>query len=91
MRMRRQMDPAGRHGSGHDDLKEGSPIRELDRVRVLHALTGDDEQCVPMGATGTVVGVYANGEAFEVEFTQPVDTLATIQRHALHLVERGRT
>jgi hypothetical protein len=45
------------------------PVRELDRVRVLEAVTGDDDLTVPVGATGTVVAVYADGAAFEVEFT----------------------
>jgi hypothetical protein len=63
-------------------------IRELDRVRILQAVPGDDDLTVPAGATGTVVAIYADGEAFEVEFTEPVDTLATVEATALRLVER---
>jgi Domain of unknown function (DUF4926) len=65
------------------------PVRELDRVRVLQAVTGDDDLTAPVGATGTVVAVYADGAAFEVEFTEPVDTLATVEAAVVRLVERA--
>ncbi|MCJ2091326.1 DUF4926 domain-containing protein [Methylobacterium sp. J-072] len=44
---------------------------------------------VPAGTTGTVVAIYADGEAFEVEFTEPVDTLATVEADTVCLVERA--
>ncbi|WP_267427170.1 DUF4926 domain-containing protein [Methylobacterium sp. GC_Met_2] len=65
------------------------PVRELDRVRVLLPVMGDDDLTVPAGATGTVVAVYTDGAAFEVEFTEPFDTLATIDAAAVRLVERA--
>lgn len=67
---------------------DGAP-RELDRVRMLRPVASDDDVTVPEGATGTVVAVYADGEAFEVEFTEPFDTLATVDAAALRLVERA--
>jgi hypothetical protein len=71
---------------GRSGLTEA--IRELDRVQILQAISGDDDLRVPAGATGTVVAIYAGGEAFDVEFTEPVDTLATVEATALRLVER---
>ncbi|MCJ2121230.1 DUF4926 domain-containing protein [Methylobacterium sp. J-077] len=65
------------------------PVRELDRVRILRAVSGDDGVTVPAGSTGTVVAIYADGEAFEVEFTDPVDTLATVEADTVCLVERA--
>lgn len=65
------------------------PVRELDRVRVLRSVVGDDDRTVPAGATGTVVAIYADGAAFEVEFTEPVDTLATVDAATVCLVERA--
>ena len=65
------------------------PVRELDRVRILRAVLGDDAVTVPAGTTGTVVAIYADGEAFEVEFTEPVDTLATVEADTVCLVERA--
>lgn len=65
------------------------PVRELDRVRILRAVSGDDDVTVPAGTTGTVVAIYADGEAFEVEFTEPVDTLATVEADTVSLVERA--
>ncbi len=73
--------PAGAESDGR--------VRELDRVRVLRAVTGDDDLTVPAGATGTVVAVYADGAAFEVEFTDPIDTLATVEADTVCLVERA--
>lgn len=87
MAKRRLSAPSGPERGG--DPADGPPIRELDRVRLLSAVTGDDAQPVPACATGTVVGIYAAGEAFEVEFTRPVDTLATVDGRAVTLVARG--
>lgn len=70
-------------------LDDGAPIRELDRVRVLEPVTGDGDEPIPAGSTGTVVGIYAQGAAFEVEFTEPVDALATIEARSLLMVERA--
>lgn len=34
------------------------------------------------------MAVYADGEAFEVEFTEPFDTLATVEADSVCLAER---
>lgn len=68
---------------------EAEPVRGLDRVRVLRAVSGDDDVTVPAETTGTGLAVYADGEAFEAEFTDPVDTLATVDADAMCLVERA--
>jgi hypothetical protein len=80
-RQKMQVPPTG--------AESNEPVRELDRVRVLRAVTGDDDLTVPAGATGTVVAIYADGAAFEVEFTEPVDTLATVEAATVRLVERA--
>ena len=41
-------------------------MREHERVVLLNAVT---EQRLKVGGVGTVVHVYADGKAFEVEFT----------------------
>ncbi|WP_375465465.1 DUF4926 domain-containing protein [uncultured Methylobacterium sp.] len=77
--------------ASYDGGPAGSdPIRELDRVRLLTSAVGDGNERVPMGSTGTVVGIYAGGAAFEVEFSKPVDTLVTIEARSVLLVERSR-
>ena len=43
---------------------------------------------MPVGSEGTVVAVWNGGEAFDVEFVRPVETLAAILPTALQLVER---
>lgn len=87
MAKRRQAAPpvAARGG----DPAGSAPIGELDRVRLLSAVLGDDDQCIPAGSTGTVVGIYAGGDAFEVEFTQPFDALATVDGRSVVVIERG--
>ncbi len=63
-------------------------FRELDRVRTLEVVSGEDGETVPAGSEGTVVAVWNGGEAFDVEFVRPVETLAAIVPKALQLVER---
>lgn len=70
-------------GSGADD------IREFDRVALLADVVGDDQVLVPAGSVGTVVAVWSQGAAFEVEFTRPVDALATVEAVLLKVVERA--
>ena len=57
-----------RHGSLEDDgpESEGAMIRELDRI-VLTAPV--PEEGLEAGDVGTVVAVYADGKAYEIEFT----------------------
>lgn len=69
---------------------EGMVFRELDRVRTLVEVLGEDGESVPAGSTGTVVAIWGEGASFEVEFTRPVETLAAIAPNSLTLVERAR-
>ncbi len=64
-------------------------FRDLDRVRVLADVESDDGQHVPAGSIGAVVARWAHGVAFEVEFADPVDALATVEVTLLELVERA--
>ncbi|WP_245238996.1 hypothetical protein [Methylobacterium platani] len=54
-------------------------IRELDDVRILAAVTTDDGQTMPAGTEGTVVAVWHGGEAYDVEFPEPMGALATVK------------
>jgi hypothetical protein len=56
-----------------------SAIRELDTARLLVPVTDDDGREVPAGSVGTVVGVWNQGEAYEVEFVAPFQSLATVE------------
>lgn len=69
---------------------EGMAFRELDRVRTLVEVRGEDGESVPAGSTGTVVAIWGEGASFEVEFTRPVEALAAIEPGSLTLVERAR-
>ncbi|MRI57428.1 DUF4926 domain-containing protein [Methylobacterium sp. DB1607] len=64
-------------------------FRELDRVRVTEEIEGEDGERVPAGSEGTVVAIWGDGAAFEVEFMRPVETLAAIRPDVLRLVERA--
>ena len=71
-----------------EKARQTGAFDELDRVRVLADVSGEDAE-VPEGATGTVVAIWDSGRAFEVEFTEPVETLATIAPNLLQLVRRA--
>ena len=71
------------------DRNEPARIEELDRVELLANVLGDDQVTVPAGSVGTVVAIWAGGAAFEVEFTQPVDALATVDAALLRVVGRA--
>ena len=55
-----------------------SAIRELDAARLLVPVTDDEGREVPAGSVGTVVGVWNQGEAYEVELVAPFAALATV-------------
>ena len=61
--------------------KDRAPLlSELARVKTRQAL-GQGDDAVPAGTTGTVVFVYDNGRAFEVEFAGPPSNIVlTVQR-----------
>ena len=58
---------------------------ELDEVRLLHAVSTDEGVEVPTGTEGTVVAVWADGAAYEVEFDAG---LATVDAEKLHIATR---
>lgn len=58
-------------------------------VRLTAAAETDDGLPLPVGTTGTVIDVYAEGEAYEVEFTRPVGN-ATIEAGKLEASATGR-
>lgn len=53
---------------------------ELDLVRMLQDVETDEGEAVPAGTRGTVVAIYAGGEAYEVEFAY-----GTVTVEAAHL------
>ncbi|WP_237480400.1 DUF4926 domain-containing protein [Lichenibacterium dinghuense] len=53
---------------------------DLATVRLLRAVTTDEGVGIPAGTCGTVVAVYADGAAYEVEFEAG---LATVEAGAL--------
>lgn len=64
-------------------------FRELDRVQTVADVVGEEGERIPAGSTGTVVAIWGDGVAFDVEFTRPFETLAAIAPENLRLVERG--
>ncbi|MGU3286341.1 DUF4926 domain-containing protein [Methylobacterium mesophilicum] len=66
-----------------------SGLRDLDRVALrAHAITDDGVTMEP-GTEGTIVGIWRDGEAYEVEFARPMGALATVEASDLRLVKRG--
>lgn len=68
--------------AGRPAVKQRPAIEELSRVALAVAVRTEDGE-LPAGATGTVVGVYRQGEAYEIEFTQPFHTVATVMPDAI--------
>lgn len=68
-----------------------SDLRDLDRVMMTAAVTTDDGDVIEAGRTGTVVGVWRGGAAYEVEFAQPMGALATVEAAGLQLFARAGT
>ncbi|MCJ2056082.1 DUF4926 domain-containing protein [Methylobacterium sp. J-048] len=65
-------------------VPEAKPLfPELSVVATLHEVVTDEGLPVPAGSRGTIVEVYAGGEAYEVEFASPVVGNATILAEAL--------
>ncbi|MEA1832886.1 DUF4926 domain-containing protein [Methylobacterium durans] len=60
-----------------------APLPELSVVELLRDGKTDDGRSVPAGACGTIVGIWGGGEAYEVEFVQPLVGLATVTADAL--------
>ncbi|BCM87051.1 DUF4926 domain-containing protein [Methylobacterium indicum] len=67
----------------------GALLRELDDVRVTTDVTTDDGDTIAAGTEGTVVAVWNAGEAYDVEFPEPMGALATVK--AADLVRVGRS
>ena len=67
-----------------------APLRrgrsEMRRRILLHGTVSlnhsveNEERTIPEGATGTVVHGYADGEHYEVEFTEPFPCVVTLGR-----------
>jgi hypothetical protein len=69
-----------------DDASEprGWAFKELDDVALtapVRVVTAGRD--LPAGAHGTVVGVWRDGAAYEVEFTQPFACLVTVRAASL--------
>lgn len=61
----------------------GAALRDLDDVTWLADVMTDDGATIPAGTAGTIVGVWRDGEAFEVAFALPEEALATVNAEAL--------
>ncbi|GJD94673.1 hypothetical protein OCOJLMKI_1876 [Methylobacterium iners] len=66
------------------------PIDELDLVTLAVDVESNEGEIVPAGSSGTVVGVWGAGEAYEVEFAQPLQALATVAANLIAEHERTR-
>lgn len=61
-------------------------LAELSVVVLLHDVVTYDGMTVPAEAEGTIVGIWGDGEAYEVEFDEPVVGNATVRADALRAV-----
>ena len=68
-------------------MRRGEPrptqFPELSVVEVLRDVRTDDGLAIPAGSRGTIVAIWGEGDAYEVEFSRPVVGLATVLAGAL--------
>ncbi len=65
-----------------------APLQDLDRIRVLTDVEDEQGRIVPAGSVGTVVVSWAGGRAFEIDFTDPVEATASVERDVIEPVGR---
>ena len=53
-------------------------FKDLERVR-LTCDVSSQQGTLPKGSTGTILMVFAEGEAYEIEFTRPVEAIVTVK------------
>ncbi|WP_246692903.1 hypothetical protein [Methylobacterium sp. WL64] len=63
-------------------------IDELDAVTLDVATQTSDGETVPAGTTGTVMAVWGQAEAFEVEFDEPFTGLARVDPSMIRAHQR---
>lgn len=56
---------------------------EHSMVRLSRACATDDGRTLPAGASGAVVGIWREGLAYEVEFSDPFHAVVTLQPQQL--------
>ena len=62
-------------------------LTETSRAKLDSNLELLDGRELPVGTTGTIVGVWADGEAYEVEFTKPFHAVVTVTAPKLSRVD----
>ena len=63
-------------------------IDELDAVTLAVETRTEDGETVPAGTVGTVVAVWGQAEAFDIEFDAPFTGLVTVGPEMLRDLER---
>jgi hypothetical protein len=65
-------------------VKRSRPVlAEHSLAALASPLDLDDGRTLPAGAAGSVVGIWAEGKAYEVEFVKPFHAVVTVPAHKL--------
>lgn len=67
-------------------LGQGAAIRELSRIALTSPQEIENGQVLPARSEGTIVGTWARGAAYEVEFTRPYAALITLQPNQFEVI-----
>jgi hypothetical protein len=76
------MDATSREGPMPTEYQQRERHPELSVVSLACSVT-TEHGYLPPGATGTVVHVYPEARAYEVEFFKPFHTVATVEAAAI--------
>ena len=74
--------PTAEYRRDEDGRRPDRRFAELDRVSLREDVQVDGGS-LPRGALGTVVALWGDGAAYEVEFTSPRPALVTLRGSAL--------
>jgi hypothetical protein len=66
------------------------PFPEHSMVALLLSVELEDGRLLPPKAEGAVVGIWADGAAYEVEFAKPFHAIVTVPATKLRQAERGQ-
>lgn len=72
-----------------DTARPAEALRDLDDVVLTVEARTRDGDTVPAGTEGTVVGVWREGAAYEVEFAEPEGALCRVTPDQIRLVRRS--
>ncbi|MCJ2042923.1 DUF4926 domain-containing protein [Methylobacterium sp. J-059] len=71
-----------------DSSHRAEALQDLDGVVLTVEAKSLDGDTIPAGSEGTIVGIWREGAAYEVEFAEPEGALCKVRPEQLQLIRR---